>query len=81
MYYVYILQSLLFGRYYIGQTNNLNDRLWRHNTGQVLSTKAYKPWKLMYKKNFLSRCEAVKYEKYLKSLKSVKQIDKIIIAG
>ncbi|HOY56008.1 MAG TPA: GIY-YIG nuclease family protein [bacterium] len=81
MYYVYILQSLLSGHYYIGQTNNLNDRLKRYNTGQVLSTKAYRPWKLVYKKVFLNRSEAVKYEKYLKSLKNINQLNKIIIAG
>lgn len=81
MYYTYILQSLLYVRYYIGQTNNLNDRLNRHNTGQVLSTKAYKPWNLVYKKEYATRSEAIKYEKYLKSIKNVKKLNEIITAG
>ncbi|NWG13301.1 MAG: GIY-YIG nuclease family protein, partial [Acidobacteria bacterium] len=33
-HYVYILQSLADGRYYIGQTSDLQNRLQRHNAGR-----------------------------------------------
>ncbi|WP_415831470.1 GIY-YIG nuclease family protein, partial [Flavobacterium terrigena] len=32
------------GKYYIGQTNNMEDRLRRHNSGYSLSTKNGIPW-------------------------------------
>ncbi|MFN3941656.1 MAG: GIY-YIG nuclease family protein [Flavobacterium sp.] len=32
-YFVYILHSPNYDKYYIGQTNNLEDRLKRHNEG------------------------------------------------
>ena len=35
MYYVYLIESLKDGRYYIGQTNNLEERLKYHNRGNV----------------------------------------------
>ncbi len=36
---VYILYSEKFDRYYIGQTQDFNERLSRHNSGHVPSTK------------------------------------------
>ncbi|WP_367119222.1 GIY-YIG nuclease family protein, partial [uncultured Mucilaginibacter sp.] len=35
MFYTYILQSTKSGRYYIGHTSNIEERLERHNTGKV----------------------------------------------
>ena len=34
MYFVYLIESLKDGRYYIGQTNNLKERLKYHNKGK-----------------------------------------------
>lgn len=78
MYWVYILQSEVTGRYYIGQTNNLEDRIWRHNQGEVLSTKAHRPWKQVYSESFNSRSKGVGREHYLKSLKNRSYLEKII---
>lgn len=69
-FYVYILYSDVHDRFYIGQTNDLEKRLDRHNKGYVKSTKAYKPWRLLYYEKYNSRSEAMKREGYLKSLKS-----------
>lgn len=81
MYWVYILESLRTRRYYIGQTNNLRRRLFDHNRGKDHSSKCGGIWILIYKRDFSSRAEAVKYEKYLKSLKNKKYINNIINAG
>jgi len=78
MFYIYILMSLKNRKIYIGQTNNLNDRLSRHNKGQCFSTKPYRPYKLIYFEIYQSRLEAMKRERYFKSLKSSKSIWKII---
>ena len=52
MYLTYILESLVNRRYYIGCTNNLSSRINKHNKGKVLSTKSYRPWKLVYQEKF-----------------------------
>jgi putative endonuclease len=58
MYYVYLLKSLKDNNYYIGQTNDVPKRLARHNSGQVISTKARRPLKLIGYRSFDSRNEA-----------------------
>ena len=58
MWYLYILKSLLFGKKYIDITGNISNRLAKHNSGSVRSTKAYKPWEMVYKEKFKTRKEA-----------------------
>ncbi|RZL40784.1 MAG: GIY-YIG nuclease family protein [Pedobacter sp.] len=48
MYSVYILYSTSGLKYYIGQTNNINDRPRRHNAGESQYTKGVIPWKIIY---------------------------------
>ncbi|NND62838.1 MAG: GIY-YIG nuclease family protein [Flavobacteriaceae bacterium] len=67
MFYVYILFSESFNRYYIGMTERINERLLEHNTGKMQSTKPYVPWKLVYHELFGNRKEARDREKYFKS--------------
>ena len=69
MYYVYIIESVENKRYYIGQTNDLKERLVRRNNGRNLSTKAYMPWELKWWKEFETRGEAIKIEKKIKGIK------------
>ena len=79
-FYTYILYSTTKGRYYIGQTNNIEKRLLRHNNKEVRSTKHGLPWTLVYHEIFQTRSEAIKRERYLKSLKSRIVIKKLIDA-
>ena len=75
--YTYILKNQK-GSLYIGQTNNLQERLERHNKNRVNSTKRKGPWEIVWQKAFNTTGEAMKYENYLKSLKNKKYIEKII---
>ena len=68
MFWVYVIQSLKTGRFYIGSTNNLVRRLEEHNRGKF-STKSGVPWKLVYKEKFKTRSEACKRELRIKSYK------------
>jgi putative endonuclease len=77
MFYVYILERS-DGKFYIGQTNNLSNRIIRHQTGQVRSTKAFRPMRLVYSEQYVSRANSVQRESYLKSLKSHKAVEDII---
>ena len=74
MFYVYLLESESSGRFYIGQTNDIKDRLSYHNSGRSVYTKNRGPWKLLAYKTFNSRGEAMKYERYLKRLKNREKV-------
>lgn len=66
MYEVYVLKSLIKNWYYVGLSLNKNIRFKQHNNGQVQSTKAYKPFNLIFSKAFNTRIQARDYEKFLK---------------
>ena len=67
MYFVYILRSLKNNDIYVGSTENITKRFILHNKGKVKSTKTYRPWQLLEKKEFNSRSDAVKCERFLKT--------------
>ncbi len=67
MFYVYILYSERFLRYYTGFTTHIERRLKEHNSGKTKSTKPYRPWKLLFYEECKTRFEARLREKYYKS--------------
>jgi putative endonuclease len=67
MFFVYILQSVLNGRFYIGYSESPERRLAEHNAGKVKSTKPYRPWKKVYLESYGSEIEAMRREKALKA--------------
>jgi len=72
MFSVYVLKSTIAEKYYIGQSENLQERLIWHNSSRARWTKRFQPWVLVYSENFESRSEAMKREKELKALKNIK---------
>ena len=78
MYFVYILYSKNFDRYYVGQCENLVIRLTRHNAKGVPSTKPYIPWQLVYSENFTTRALATAREKEIKNKKSRRYIEFLV---
>jgi putative endonuclease len=73
-FYTYILFSEKLNKHYIGQTNNLENRLKRHNNHQEKYTRKGTPWKLLCAVEVESRAEAMKLEKKLKNFKSAKRL-------
>ena len=67
-YFVYILYSETFDTYYKGQSNNVQDRIGRHNAGQEKATARYRPWKLVWCTEKKNRSEAMALERKLKNL-------------
>ncbi len=67
MFYTYILQSLKDGRFYIGYTANIDQRLMNHNAGMTQSTKSRIPWKVVYYKTFQDKTDAILRERFLKA--------------
>ncbi len=78
MYTVYILQSIKNNIYYIGHTNNINDRIKRHNSGSVKYTKKYIPWKLIYTEEYTTKSEAFKREMEIKKYKGGIKFKKLL---
>ncbi|MFY0652900.1 MAG: GIY-YIG nuclease family protein [Cyclobacteriaceae bacterium] len=66
MYSVYIIHSERIGRYYVGSTNNLDGRIYRHNAGQSKFTKRGVPWRLVKTFEFSTRSEAHQLEMKVK---------------
>ena len=67
-YYVYMLKTIdgLREKSYVGYTNNLKERINKHNSNKgAKSTRGYK-WELIFKKKFLSKSEAMIFEYKLK---------------
>ena len=78
MFVVYILFSSKVDQYYVGHTQNMEDRLSRHNSGRSLSTKKGKPWNLVYTETFETRSEAMLREKAIKKMKSRTYLEQLI---
>jgi putative endonuclease len=68
MFYTYILRSLKDGGYYFGHCSDMQERLNKHNSGKVRSTKARTPFLLHYNEEFQTKSEAFKREMFFKSL-------------
>ncbi len=72
MFFAYVLENPN-AKKYTGSTDNLEERLFFHN--DISSERArfhrttYKkgPWDIVFKKEFCTRLEALKFEKFLKS--------------
>ena len=67
MFCVYVLYNREKKKHYTGYTTNLAERMYSHNYAGNDWTAGYRPWKLIYTKEFGSKQEAIKYEKWLKS--------------
>jgi putative endonuclease len=63
MYFVYIIYSIKFDKYYIGQTQNFHERIKRHNAGYEKATLPYLPWISKCILNKETRSEAILLEK------------------
>ena len=81
MPYVYILQSVVNSRYYIGSTIDLKRRIREHNDGKSKYTKFTKPFELVFSQHYPSIEIARRIEHKLKKFKSRAIVEKIIIDG
>lgn len=81
MFFVYILKSGKNGKYYVGSTCHLQNRLEKHNSGRVKSTRGLVPFVIMYTESYLTNSEARKREAYIKRRKSRKYVESLIKLG
>jgi putative endonuclease len=77
-YFVYILYSEKLKKYYTGQTQDLVERIFRHNQGYETFTRKGLPWELKFFLQVNSRSEALRLEKKIKNLRSQQRIKEFI---
>ena len=77
-FFVYIIHSSSLDQYYIGHSENLQDRLFRHNNSGSKATKKTNDWKLVYTEIFQSKSQAYQREIHIKNKKSRKYIESLI---
>ncbi len=83
MFWVYILQNPR-GRFYIGQTDDLQMRLFSHNrTDKVVGkfTRKNGPWELAWSEEHITRASAMARERQIKSMKSARRIRETLLEG
>ena len=78
---VYVLESLVAEKWYVGMTENIRNRLKEHNSGRSKFTSGYKPWRIIYTENVTDFSEGRKREKYLKTFAGKKFVQKQIEGG
>mgnify|MGYP001335956426 CR=1 FL=1 len=81
-YYVYMIKTTKgsYSKSYVGYTNDVEKRIKKHNENKgAKATKGYN-WKLIFKRKFLLKKDAMSYEYRLKkdSKKRKKILDKFI---
>jgi len=74
IYFTYILQSTVDGRFYTGHCSNLEKRFIKHNRGYSVYTKKYRPWNLIWYTTLTTKSEAYKLEMSIKAFKSREKI-------
>ena len=77
MIILYVIKSIYNNYRYVGITNNINERLKRHNNGHNKSTKAFKPFTLIHTEKFNNYKEARKREIFYKSGVGRKELDNL----
>ena len=78
-YYFYILFSLHADKYYIGHTNNLSERLRKHNSNHSGFTGKYNDWHIVYSEKFVAKSEAYARERQIKKWKNRHRIEQLIV--
>lgn len=81
MAYVYILRNTRDDDFYIGSTINIQNRLRKHESGKVRSTKHRLPMRVVLIQECQTYNEARKIELKIKKLKRKDYIDKMVRDG
>ena len=72
--FVYILYSRSADKFYVGVTNDVEERLERHKAGKENFTRKYIPWQLLWYTKKPNKSSAFKLEIKLKNLSYKRKI-------
>lgn len=74
MFFTYILYSKARDKFYIGASENPEERLKKHNNKNKGFTNQSQDWKIVFTQSFPTKSEALDYERKIKKWKSRKKI-------
>ncbi len=77
-YFLYILKSKSFDKFYTGISQNPHRRLEYHNSIEKGFTARYRPWEIVFTKEFDSKHEALLVERKIKNWKSKKMTQRVV---
>ncbi len=77
-YFLYILKSKSCNKYYVGSSQNPLTRLTYHNTIEKGFTSRYRPWEIVFIKEFDSKNNAHSAERKIKKWKSKVMKERVI---
>ena len=80
-FHVYILLSETANRYYVGQTQDVQERLAYHNANYSKSLRNRGPWQLVYQEEYKTRGQAMRRERQIKSWKDRGMIELLVSAS
>ncbi len=78
MYSVYILLNSSRTRTYTGVAADVEERLKKHNDGQVPASRPYRPYDIIHVETFLTLKEARQKERFYKSTTGRRRLREII---
>jgi putative endonuclease len=78
MWFVYVIKSCKYNKYYIGYTSDLVKRMASHNQGKTKSIKAFIPYELVYLEKYVTKAEAFRRERQIKKYKGGRAFKKLI---
>ena len=81
MYSAYVLLSKKTFQYYIGSTDDIENRLREHNSGETKSIRNGIPWNVIHIEQFETRAETVRKEKQIKARGAKRYLDNIKKSG
>tara|TARA_B100000902_G_C26819175_1_gene673053 strand:- start:210 stop:470 length:261 start_codon:yes stop_codon:yes gene_type:complete len=78
-YFVYLIVSKINNKYisYVGYTSDLKKRINEHNTSKGAKFTRGKKWKLLYRRKYKSKSDAMKAEIKLKKNNKLRKLIKI----
>jgi putative endonuclease len=77
-YFVYILYSKKLDRFYIGSTQDIEERLKSHLFNHTGFTSRTKDWEVCYSETYASKNDGLSRERQLKKWKSRDLLEKLI---
>ena len=78
MFDTYVIKSVMTGKYYIGSSQDLRERVRRHNAGYTKSLQNKGPFELIYVEKYSTKAEVYRRERQIKSYKGGEAFKKLI---
>ncbi len=74
MQFIYVLKSEKDKKFYVGCTSDIEKGLKMHNDGLVRSTKARRPFELVFQEGYNDKYIAFEKERFYKTAKGKKEL-------